>query len=163
MTVAALFRTVGLIAACLLMTDQARAETDPEPLIGTWVLNLEESIPPQGTTFRAFTVTIRESGEMLDFTQITSDASGNEVEFSHRSPTDGIVRELPGMPGTRAAFTRLPSGVIDAQLWYPDGTHQNKICVLQVSLRTQVCLATITSPSGHTVFFRHVLDKTSED
>lgn len=63
------------------------------------------------------------------------------------------------MPGAKAAFTRLPSGVIDAKLWFPDSSLQNKICVLERSLVRQVCLATITSPSGNTVFFKHVLDK----
>ena len=130
---------------------------------GTGSLTLAESIPPQGRTFRPFTVIVRSSGAVLDFTQTTTDAAGREIVFSHSSPIDGVVRDLPGMPGARAAFTRLPSGVIDAKLWFPDGSLQNKICVLETSLRRQICLATITSPSGITVFFKHVLDKVEAD
>ena len=142
--------------------DQA-AIGEAAAMAGEWVLNLAQSIPPQGKSFSPFRLVVRESGAMLDFTQYTTNAAGQEVEFSHRSPTDGVERDLPGMPGARAAFTRLPSGVIDAKLRFPDGSLQNKICVLEPSLRRQMCLATITSPSGHTVFFKHVLDKISPD
>ncbi len=157
-------RMLGLaLASVAALTSAAVAAQDNSALVGSWKLNLEESIPPQGKVFRPFSLVIRESGAMLDFTQITTDAKGNPVEFSHRTPTDGITRELPGMPVAKAAFTRLPNGVIDAKLWFPDGSLQNKICVLQVSQTRQVCLATVTSPLGHTAFFKHVLDKASSD
>lgn len=155
-------KPLGAVLALIAMLAPPTAQAkENSPLVGTWTLNLEQSIPPQGRNFQPFSLVIRESGEMLDFTQTTTDGQRRLVEFSHRTPTDGVVRELPGMPGAKAAFTRLPSGVIDAKLWLPDGSLQNKICVLQVSLDRQVCLATITSSSGHTVFFKHVLDKTS--
>ena len=150
---------VFVMAASGLLGGTAFAGDAASPEAGTWSLNLEQSIPPQGRSFRPFTVVVRSSGEMLDFTQTTTDAKGQQIVFSHRTKTDGVVRELPGMPGAKAAFTRLPSGVIDAKLWFPDGSLQNKICVLERSLVRQVCLATITSPSGNTVFFKHVLDK----
>lgn len=157
---AVLKKMLGLaVASVALLNSATGTARESSPLVGSWSLNLEESIPPQGKVFRPFSLAIRESGAVLDFTQTTIDAQGHPVQFSHRTPTDGVVRELPGMPGARAAFTRLPSGVIDAKLWFPDGSLQNKICVLQVSLERQVCLATITSPLGHTVFFKHVLDK----
>ena len=154
-----MFHFTAMVAASFLLAVSAMAEEDLSPEAGTWSLNLAESIPPQGRTFRPFTVVVRSSGVVLDFTQTTTDAAGREIVFSHSSPTDGVVRDLPGMPGAKAAFTRLPSGVIDAKLWFPDGSLQNKICVLETSLRRQICLATITSPSGNTVFFKHVLDK----
>ena len=156
-------RSIAALAIAGLSWTPALAQEDPAQLTGSWVLNLEQSIPPQGRTFSPFTVVVHESGDILDFTQYTTHPSGQVSEFSHRSPTDGVVRELPGMPGARAAFTRLPSGVIDAQLWFPDGSLQNKFCVLQPSRDRQVCLATITSPSGTTVFFRHVLDRVDPD
>lgn len=150
---------MGVACASLVINGPALATGKEWSETGTWALNLEQSIPPQGRTFRPFTVVVRSSDDVLDFTQTTTDAAGKEIAFSHSSPTDGVVRDLPGMPGAKAAFTRLPSGVIDAKLWFPDGSLQNKICVLETSLRRQVCLATITSPSGNTVFFKHVLDK----
>jgi len=141
----------------------AQAKAHSSALQGHWILNTEESIAPQGVVFAPFTLVIRESGDHLDFTQYNRNAEGDVVAFSHRSATDGISRALPGMPGAAAAFTRLPSGIIDAKLRFADGSLQNKICVLQSSLVRQVCLATITSPSGTTVFFKHVLDKVKPD
>ncbi len=142
---------------CLAIAVPAQAEEGR--VAGTWKLNLEQSIPPQGQTFRPFTVVIRESGAMLDFTQHTTLANGRTHEFSHRTATDGVERDLPGMPGARVAMTRLPSGVIDAKLRFADGSLQNKVCLLQVSLNQQVCFATIKAPNGNVSFFRHVLDR----
>lgn len=149
----------ALAIGAITSASVADASDEKDAYLGTWELNLEESIAPPGRPFRPFRVTVYESGEFLDFTQISTNAAGEPTEFSHRTRIDGVERELPGMPGARAAFTRLPSGVVDAKLRFPDGSLQNKICVMQPSMRQQMCLATITSPLGHTVFFKHVLDK----
>lgn len=150
-------------ALALALAQPAVAEQAPprgeEAAVGTWKLNLDLSIPPQGQTYRPFTIVIRESGSVLDFTQFATTPAGKTFEFSHRTATDGVERDLPGMPGARVAMTRLPSGVIDAKLRFADGSLQNKVCLLQPGLNRQVCLATITAPNGTVSFFRHVLDR----
>ncbi len=148
---------LGLSGLCL--PSAASATGEAAATVGKWTLNVAESIPPQGKSFRPFTVEIREAGAILDFTQYESGKDGKIREFSHRTPTDGIARDVPGMAGAKMAMTLLPSGVIDAQFWFPNGALQNKICVLEPSLKRQKCLATITAPGGEVVFFKHVLDR----
>lgn len=146
----------------LLLPAAASATGEVTATVGKWSLNLAESIPPQGKSFRPFTVEIREAGSVLDFTQYETGKDGKTREFSHRTPTDGVARDvpgMPGMPGAKIAMTLLPSGVIDAQFWFPNGALQNKICVLEPSLKRQKCLATITAPGGEVTFFKHVLDR----
>ncbi len=153
------FRMLAIAISALVLPQPAFASDDARAIVGRWSLNLAESIPPQGKIFRPFMVEIRESGETLEFTQYETDSSGKTRTFSHRTPTDGIVRELSGYPGAKMAMTRLPSGVLDAQFWFPNGAMQNKICVLERSLTRQKCLATITSAGGEVSFFKQVLDK----
>lgn len=152
-------RALPKICAALCLGLALPAHADEGRVVGTWTLNLEQSIPPQGRRFQPFTIVIRESGAMLDFTQHTTLPNGRAHALSHRTPTDGVERDLPGMPGARVAMTLLPSGVIDAKLRFADGSLQNKVCLLQVSLDQQVCFATITAPNGNVSFFRHVLDR----
>lgn len=137
----------------------AIAQTESSASIGTWRLNLTESIPPQGKSFRPFTVTIREAGSVLDFTQTEMGSDGQPRSFSHRTPTDGVERPVPGLPGATMTMTLLPSGLIDAKLRFPNGSLQNKVCMMQPGLKRQVCFATITAPGGEVTFFKHVLDR----
>jgi hypothetical protein len=126
---------------------------------GTWELNLAESVPPQGTVFRPFNVTIYQAGAMLAFTQTEIGPDGKTRSFSHQTPTDGVERPVPEFPGAKMTMTRLPSGVIDAKLRFPNGALQNKVCLLQPDLNKQVCFATITSATGEVKFFKHVLNR----
>lgn len=150
-----------LIAAlAVFAVHGAKAETKPNPSIGTWKLNLEESIPPQGNKFQPYTVVIKAaSPTLVDFTYTTVDEKGNKVEFAYKNAPDGKVRDIPGIPGLKGSMTMLPSGILDAKLWSPDGTYENKFCILGVTLRKQTCLATVTSPQGDVVFFKQVIDK----
>lgn len=146
-------------ALALAAAAPAQAADEAAASVGTWRLNLAESIPPQGKQFRPFTVVIRSSGDVLDFTQTEAGADGQPRSFNHRTQTDGVIRDVPGYPGARMAMLRLPSGVIDARFWFPNGSLQNKFCLLDNTLRRQVCLATITAPGGEVTFFKHVLDR----
>ena len=141
------------------LANPAAAQSETAASIGSWRLNLAESIPPQGKTFRAFDVTIHEAGPMLSFTQTETGADGKPRSFSHRTPTDGVEREVPGFPGAKMTMTLLPSGLIDAKLRFPNGSLQNKVCMMQPGLKRQVCFATITAPGGEVTFFKHVLDR----
>lgn len=96
--------------------------------IGTWRLNVDESSPPQGRSIRPFTLTIRQSGEILDFTQTEAGTGGKIRSFSRRTPTDGVMRDVPDMPGARMAMTLLPSGIIDAKFRLTNETLQHKFC-----------------------------------
>jgi len=152
------------IALVALAINAATADTKPNPNqnpnIGTWKLNLEESIPPQGKKFHPYTVVIKEgSPSLVDFTYTNIDDNGNKVEFNYKAPPDGQVRDIPGIPGLKGSMTLLPSGIMDAKLWSPDGTYENKFCILGITLRKQTCLATVTSPQGDVVFFKQVIDK----
>jgi len=148
---------LGVASAIALGAGAANAEQNPS--IGTWKLNVAESIAPQGTTFLPYTVVVRSDAPNLDYTYYSSDEKGEKVEFSYKAPADGKVRDIPGIPGMTGSMTRLPGGIVDAKLWSADGTYENKFCIMGVTLRKQTCLATVTSPHGHVVFFKQVIDK----
>jgi len=150
--------TVAL-AAGVLMGGAVFAETPPNPSIGTWKLNVAESIAPQGKTVQPYTVTIRSTSPILDYTYESVDDKGNKVVFNWKAPTDGKVVDIPGVPGLRGSMTMLPSGIVDAKLWMPDGTYENKFCIMGVSLRKQTCMAQVTSPEGDVVFFKQIIEK----
>lgn len=142
-----------------IMPITAGAKESANASIGTWKLNLEESIAPQGQTFRQYTVVIRSASPDVDWTYYNTDEKGNPYQFSYKGVADGVVRDLPGVPGLKGSMTLLPSGIVDAKLWSADGTYENKFCIMGVTLRKQTCLATITSPHGDVVFFKQVIDK----
>ncbi|MBV6423998.1 MAG: hypothetical protein NAOJABEB_01808 [Steroidobacteraceae bacterium] len=124
--------------------------------VGTWKLNLEESIAPQGRHFNPYTVVVRRADEILDFTY-HGFHDGKPYEFTYSAKADGEVRDMGG--GMRAAMVRLPSGNYEARLWLPDGSFENKFCQIVVGGNKQVCLATLTQPDGSVVFFKQVQDR----
>ena len=149
--------TLGLLAATALNAGASNAADNPS--LGTWKLNVAESIAPQGTTFHPYTVVIRSAEGLLDYTYYNTDEKGQKVEFSYKAPADGKVREIAGIPGMTGSMPLLPSGIVDAKLWSADGTYENKFCIMGVTLRKQTCMATVTSPNGHVAFFKQVIDK----
>ena len=142
-----------------LIPGAAMAQSGVDPSVGTWKLNVEESIAPQGQTFRSYTVVIRSASPDVDWTYHNTDKEGRPFEFTFKGKADGVVRELPGVPGLKGSMTLLPSGIVDAKLWSADGTYENKFCIMGVTLRRQTCLATVTSPHGDVVFFKQIIDK----
>jgi len=147
------------LAALTIVSATAGAKEGADPNIGTWKLNLEESIAPQGQTFRQYTVVIKSASPAVDWTYYNTDEKGQPYQFSYKGVADGVVRDLPGVPGLKGSMTLLPSGIVDAKLWSADGTYENKFCIMGVTLRKQTCLATVTSPHGSVVFFKQVIDK----
>ncbi|EZP73955.1 hypothetical protein BV96_00043 [Sphingomonas paucimobilis] len=146
-----LFVSLGVSTSALAAT--------PDPSIGTWKLNLEESIAPQGIQFRQYTVVIRSASPEVDWTYSNTDAQGRPYSFTFKGKADGVVRDLPGVPGLKGSMTLLPSGIVDAKLWSADGSYENKFCIMGVSLRKQTCMALIKSAGGEVVFFKQVIDK----
>jgi hypothetical protein len=124
--------------------------------LGTWKLNLKESIAPQGRTFNPYTVVVRRADEVLDFTYYGSH-DGKAYEFHFTAKADGTVHELEG--GIKAAMVRLPSGNYEARMWLPDGSFENKFCQMAAGGKQQICLATLTEPDGSVVFFKQVQDR----
>ena len=152
-------RALALGVATVAALGASAANAEQNPSIGTWKLNVAESIAPQGTTFQPYTVIVRSDAPNLDYTYYNTNEKGEKVEFSYKGPADGKVRDIPGIPGMTGSMTRLPSGIVDAKLWSADGTYENKFCIMGVTLRKQTCMATVTSPHGHVVFFKQVIDK----
>lgn len=150
-----------MLAATVALSSSAVAvaQSAKDPSIGTWKLNLEESIAPQGIKFRQYTVVIRSASPEVDWTYSNTDEQGRAFSFTYKGKADGVVRELPGVPGLKGSMTLLPSGIVDAKLWSADGSYENKFCIMGTTLRKQTCLATITSPGGEVVFFKQVIDK----
>lgn len=149
---------IGIATLAALAAVPSDAAPDQNPNVGTWKLNLKESIAPQGETFQPYTVVIRSTGPDVDWTYYGT-AEGRPYEFSFKGKADGQVRDLPGVPGLKGSMTMLPSGIVDAKLWSADGSYENKFCIMGLSMRKQTCLATITYPTGVTVFFKQVIDK----
>lgn len=135
---------------------QAEQPIDKNSSIGTWRLNLSESIAPQGRNFDPYTVVLKSKDGVLNFTyQSTRD--GKPYEFAYDAEADGVARDVGG--GMKAAMVRLPSGNIEARMWLPDGSFENKFCQLSADGMKNVCLATITQPDGSVVFFKQVMDR----
>jgi len=132
------------------------------PMLGTWRLNLEESIPPQGVSFDPFVVVVGRADSVIDFAYTATGPDGREHTFSFGGPADGVVRELPASgskAGMKGAMIRLPSGSYESRLWTSSGRYENKFCQVVAGGQKQVCLATLTYPDGSVAFFKQVLDR----
>ena len=135
------------------------------PMLGTWHLNLEESIPPQGVEFDPFVVVVSRADSVLDFAFTTTAPDGSEHTFGFGGPADGVVRELPASgsrSGMKGAMIRLPSGSYESRLWTRSGRYENKFCQVVAGGQRQVCMATLTYPDGSVTFFKQVLDRVEE-
>jgi hypothetical protein len=132
------------------------------PRLGTWKLNLEESIAPQGVEFRPYVVEVTRADSVLEFAYTATTPDGKTHSFQSSSEADGVVRDLPGSgetAGLKGAMIRLPNGSYEARLWAKDGSYENKFCQVLAGEEKQVCLATMTHADGHVTFFKQVLDK----
>jgi hypothetical protein len=153
---------VGMVLTCAGASTMANA-SDPscdalcKKTVGTWHLNLKESIAPQGTSFDPYEVVVRKAGAYEDFSYTSTSPDGKQFKFSYNAPTDGVIRDLGS--GVKGTMILLPDGSIEARLWLPDGSYENKFCQLDASLRKVICLATVTEADGYVVFFKQVLDK----
>lgn len=147
--------TVAMIAAPAIAL-AAPADKAPSS-VGTWKLNLAESIAPQGSPFHPYTVVVKRADEVLDFTYSEERATGEPFEFAYSGKADGVVRDLGG--GLKGAMVPLPSGNYEARLWSPNGTYVNKFCQLDAGGNKDICLATVTAPNGDVTFFKQVLDR----
>jgi hypothetical protein len=145
---------ICLIAATSVV--KAEEPSDKFSAVGTWKLNLKESIAPQGKQFSPYTVVVRGTGDIVDYTY-HGFQDGKPYEFTYKAKADGVVRDMGG--GLKAAMLRLPSGNIDARLWAPDGSYENKFCQLSADGMQVICLATVTYPDGSVVFFKQVQDR----
>lgn len=155
-----MIRTPYLMTAVILLgTAACAASADEQTVrssIGSWKLNLQESIAPQGRQFSPYTVVLRRADDVLDFTY-HGFHDGKPFEFTYAAKADGEVREVEG--GIKAAMVRLPSGNYQARLWLPDGSYEEKFCQLAAGGKQQICLATVTQADGSVVFFKQVQDR----
>ncbi|HQR05033.1 MAG: hypothetical protein JSR19_06400 [Proteobacteria bacterium] len=148
---------VCLAAATAPALAAEKCESKDNRAIGAWKLNLQESIAPQGSPFRPYTLVVRRSDEVLDFVYKGIGHDGKPFDFAYNAQADGVVRELGS--GLKGSMTRLPSGNYEARLWMPDGSFENKFCQLDASGNKDICLATLTAANGSVVFFKQVLDR----
>ncbi|MBK7948747.1 MAG: hypothetical protein IPK00_08400 [Deltaproteobacteria bacterium] len=125
--------------------------------VGTWVHNPRESINMPDPD-EAQTVEIRRDDTVLDYTWTGIAKDGKTSTFSYSMAADGVVRALPGSEGLRGSMTRTPSGVIEAKLFFPDGSSEEKFCIL-TSAKRLTCFATFTDGTGKTSLFKQVFDK----
>jgi hypothetical protein len=149
-------RLVPLLAAACGLAGAAPGADAPSQ-VGTWVHNPSESIGMPDPATRE-TVEIRRYDSVLDYTWTGVAADGTKSTFSYASPADGETRELPGFPGLRGSMTRTPSGIIDAKLWFPDGSWEDKYCILSTPTRL-TCFATYSDAAGKVSLFKQVFDK----
>lgn len=154
---------IGALAAALLLVPglaAARTENTGDPRIGTWKLNIAQSIPPQGKSFAPFTAIVHPAPQgSLDFTYRSELPGGQVEEFGYRAQIDGVLRDIPGNMRLKGAMTPMAGNVIRSLLRWPDGTEEDKICNLDMTLRQQTCIGMMTSPQKDVVFFKQVLDK----
>ncbi|MBW2267437.1 MAG: hypothetical protein JRH16_02585 [Deltaproteobacteria bacterium] len=163
-------RVLVLIASAMCFASATLAADEgsgtSSPILGTWRLNLEESIPPQGTTFEPFVVVVGRADSVIDFAFTATGPDGQEHTFSYGGPADGAVRELPSSgsrAGMKGAMIRLPSGSYESRLWSTSGRYENKFCQVVAGGQRQVCLATLTYPDETVTFFKQVLDRVVTD
>lgn len=151
--------SIAAMLAAVLAIAPTRAQ-GADPRVGTWRLNLDQSIPPQGIRFDPFvaTVTAGEPGT-LTFSYRATRPDGTSVDFSYDGVLDGKVRPLPGNAGLEGSFEFLWGGIIRSVLRWKDGTVEDKACNLDLAARHQTCMGMFTSPQGHVSFFKQVIDK----
>jgi hypothetical protein len=135
----------------------AQAAGDPASPVGIWVHNKAESIGMPDPEMSE-TVEIRRYDTILDYTWNGVDAKGTKSTFSYSMAADGKVHDLPGSEGLRGSMTKTPSGVIDAKLFFPDGSSEDKFCILSAPTRL-TCFATYVDAAGKTSLFKQVFDK----
>ena len=157
-----------LMAACALLASAAQAAPSgsasstgtTDPRIGTWRLNVADSIAPQGKTHTPYTVVLRSAAPgTIDFSYRNELADGTVEEFGYQAKIDGVLRDLPGNMGLKGSMTPMAGGVVLARLIWADGTTEEKICNTDAAFTRQICLASMTSPQKDVVFFKEVLDK----
>lgn len=154
------------LAACLLVLGMGGAaaaqDGKTDPRVGTWMLNIAESIAPQGKRFAPFTSIVRPSAPgSIDFTYRSELADGTVEEFGYQAKIDGVLRDLPGNMGLKGSMTPMADGVILSKLVWPDGTTEDKICNMDAAFKRQICIGSMLSPQKDIIFFKQVLDKRS--
>jgi hypothetical protein len=125
--------------------------------VGIWKKNAAESLnmaDPGGSE----TVEIRRHDNVLDYTWTGTGSDGKTETFSYAGPVDGKAQKLPGDTGLRGAMIPTPDGVIEGKLWFPDGSIEDKYCILTTPRRL-TCFATFTDSAGKTSLFKEVFDK----
>ena len=143
--------------SCVFLLAGSAFAGDPASPVGTWIHNRKESInmPDPGASE---TVEIRRYDTVLDYTWTGVSTSGEKSTFSYSMAADGKEHPLPGSEGLRGSMTRTPSGVIDAKLFFPDGSSEDKFCILSSPTRL-TCFATFIDSAGKTSLFKQIFDK----
>jgi hypothetical protein len=152
-------RLMMLVGIVCLSAGVASSEGtgDAASQVGTWVHNAQESINMPDPD-EAQTVEIRRYDTVLDYTWTGVAKDGKTSTFSYSMAADGVVRALPGSDGLRGSMTRTPSGVIEAKLFFPDGSSEEKFCLLTTATRL-TCFATYVDQAGKVSLFKQIFDK----
>jgi hypothetical protein len=127
------------------------------PYVGTWKKNVTESFGMSDPTGQETTV-IRRHDMVLDYTWTGTGSDGKTETFSYSGKVDGKEQMLPGDTWLRGAMIATPSGVIEGKLWGPDGSLEDKFCILSAP-RRMTCFATFTDGKGKVSLFKEVFDK----
>ncbi|MBS0578550.1 MAG: hypothetical protein JSR36_04735 [Proteobacteria bacterium] len=125
--------------------------------VGQWKKNLAESINMPDPSYQE-TVLVRRSDSILDFTWTGVAANGKTDSFSYSGKVDGKERELPGEMSIYGTMTATADGITRSVLKYPDGSTEDKMCVL-VTQDKMTCYATLTSAAGKPTLFKEVFDR----
>lgn len=133
------------------------SSSDVSPHVGTWQVNVEESIAAQGEVQKPYTVVMREMGDVMDFT-FKTEKDGKPYEYSWKAESDGKVHELA--PGITGSVLQLPDGNNQMTMWYEkNGMEEEQICNLQIGGNQLHCWATFTYPGGAVIFRKVVMDR----
>lgn len=150
-------KAITHVLPALLCAGSVAAATAPGAQVGLWKKNLAESINMPEAGYQE-TVLIRRSDSILDFTWNGVAADGTKSTFSYTGKVDGKARELPGGMGIVGTMILTPEGVTRSLLKYPDGSLEDKMCVLVVRDK-MICYATLTDASGKPSIFKEVFDR----
>jgi len=148
---------LGSVAAAMAGLWAAGALAAANPYVGTWKKNAAESFGMADPAGQETTV-IKRHDTVLDYTWTGTGSDGKTETFSYAGKVDGKEQALPGDTGLRGAMIPTPSGVIEAKLWGPDGSLEDKYCILSAP-RKLTCFATFTDGKGNVSLFKEVFDK----
>ena len=127
------------------------------PYVGTWKKNAAESFGMADPAGQETTV-IRRHDTVLDYSGTGTGPDGKTETFSYAGKVDCKEQALPRDAGLRGAMIATPSDVIEAKLWGPDGSLEDKFCILSAP-RKLTCFATFTDGKGKVFLFKEVPDK----
>jgi hypothetical protein len=141
---------------CGCAAELAAQNTDPDPFIGTWKLNLAKSKYDPGPAPKSQTVTIAPDGK-LTVQEVLSDGASRTWFFT---PSGDSAVPIQGLDNSTVIFKR--TGNVAELIWNFDGVKLKGRSVLSRNGKTVTYTASGTDKDGHPIHNVQLYGRTSQ-